>query len=199
MNTITCLIFMKIKLTSELKGKVKHFDTSHCEIHIVDYSEKTKFERGVEVCDSKPEDIDSLKLINDAKHQITTTVFEDNCFLDESKKAIPHCEGIVYPSNVSFESWILFVEIKDCKPKNISRYFEKAKSQIIETVKIFRTSHFIHPDRKVHAVISFPQKNKADFYHHLIKQGERQNFLHQHKIIIKATNCMTIKSKKVII
>ena len=36
-----------------------------------------------------------------------------------------------------------FVEIKDCKSKNISEYKDKVKTQIISTVQIFRDKGII--------------------------------------------------------
>ena len=52
--------------------------------------------------------------------------------------------------------WIMFVEIKDCKPKNIAVYKEKCKSQLVSTIQDFRKHNLISDTNKVHAVISFP-------------------------------------------
>jgi hypothetical protein len=87
------------------------------------------------------------------------------------------------------------VEIKDCKPKNISGYFVYAKEQIIRTVELFRDRKLLETNKKVHAVISFP-KNKTDFYHKIIAHNEQMLFFRQHKIIIKCANTVAVKSDR---
>ena len=114
------------------------------------------------------------------------------CFRDEHGKEPENCEGVFYLTNSTNETWVLFLEIKDCKVMNISRYFEDAKKQIINVVKIFRNKNIINQDKKVYANISFPQRNKTDYYHQLIKNPK--DFRDKHKIILRGTNKLVIKN-----
>jgi hypothetical protein len=187
---------MRSKLNSALPaGKIKHVEYSDSEIYVIDYTARTQSERTVEVHNTKPDDIDALTLKNEARLNITASIFGEQCFVDAQNREIKHCEGVLYPANSNAGTWVLFVEIKDCKPKNISGYFKSAKEQIIQTVALFRSRNLLETDKKVHAVISFPQ-NKTNFYHHLITQGMRQQFLHQHKIIIKGANMVAVKNDR---
>jgi hypothetical protein len=190
---------MRSKLNATLpSGKIKHVEYPDGEIYVADYTERTKSVRGVEVCNAKPDDMDVLTLKNETLLNITASIFGKQCFMDEKNKEIKHCECILYPTNATTNTWVLFVEIKDCKPKNISGYFISAKKQIIQTVKLFRDRNLLEADKKVHAVISFPRK-KTDFYRNIITQGIRQQFLHQHKIIIRGSNIVTVKNNKSIV
>jgi hypothetical protein len=190
---------MKSKLNAALSsGKIKHVEYSDSETYVADYTERTKSARGVEVCDAKPDDMDVLTLKNEALLPITTSIFGKQCFMDEQNKEIKHCECILYPTSSNLDTWVLFVELKDCKPKNIAGYFTTAKTQIIQTVKLFRNRSLLEKDKKVHAIISFPRK-KVDFHRNIITQGERQQFLHQYKIIIRGTNTVTVKNNKNIV
>jgi hypothetical protein len=190
---------MKNKLNSVLSAdKVRHEEYSDNEIYVADYTERTKSAKEVEVCNTKPDDIDVLTLKNEALISITASIFGKQCFMNEQNKEIKHCECIMYPTKSSFNTWVLFVEIKDCKPKNVSKWFVSAKEQIKQTVQLFRERNLIETNRKVHAVISFP-RNKMDFYSNLIQNEERQQFLHQYGIIIRGANKVVIKSDRNIV
>jgi hypothetical protein len=190
---------MKSKLNAALpSGKIKHFEYSDSEIYVVDYTEKTKSAKEVEVCNTKLDSVDMLTLKNETLLNITASIFGQQCFINEQNQEIKHCECILYPTNSNFDTWVLFVEIKDCKPKNISRYFISAKEQIIQTVKLFRDRNLLETNKRVHAVISFPRR-KTDFHRNIITQGERQHFLHQYRIIIRGANTIAIKNSKSIV
>ncbi len=76
----------------------------------------------------------------------------------------------------------------------MSTFFDEAKEQILRTVEIFRTRGFISTDKKVHAIVSFPRNEKRNFHNQLVKQGERQEYFHKHKIILKGDNHIKINS-----
>lgn len=48
------------------------------------------------------------------------------------------------------------------------------------------------------ANISFPRRNKTDFFSQLVKGGEPKQIRDKHKIIIRATNHIKIKDNKII-
>jgi hypothetical protein len=190
---------MRNKLDSALPpGKITHVECSGSEMYVIDYTTKTQSERKVEACTVKPDNMDVFTLKNEAALNITTSIFGEQCFMDRQNKEIKHCECVLYPTNSRPDTWTLFVEIKDCKPKNISGYFASAKAQIIRTVELFRNCRLLESDKSVHAIISFP-KRKMDFHRNIISQKERQDFLHQYKIIIRGANMVTVKSDRSIV
>lgn len=177
--------------------KISFVDTSWPEIYVADYTDKTGSTRTIEYHETKPADINSLKLINDGALHITAATLNEQSMTDpETGKELMHCECVLFPKQNDEGTWVLFVEIKDCKQKNMSEYFKKAKEQIIATVADFRDKEVISSGKKAHAVISFPNKTKTNYYSQFITQGDRTSFLHQYKIIIMATNTITIKNNR---
>jgi hypothetical protein len=166
------------------------------QIHVMDYTERTKGVKGLEIFDKKPNDIDAL-VIENPNLDITATFFEPQCFLDESGEP-DNCEGVFYLSNSNDDTWLLFIEIKDCKSKNISKYFAKSKNQIISVVQIFRNKNIITPNKKVYANISFLRTNKKEYFNQLIQSGEKKEFLDKYKIFIRGTNRLRIKNEQTI-
>ena len=78
----------------------------------------------------------------------------------ECGKDISHCECCFFP--VQDTSGLGFIEIKDCKAKNVSTYKDKVKEQILSTVNLFRSLGLIDK-QKVYGIISFPRKKKMLF------------------------------------
>lgn len=89
-------------------------------------------------------------------------IFDDNQFKDNEGNDLPHCECILFPNKEQKNIGVAFVEIKDCKSKNISVYKDKVKAQIISTTQIFRDKGIIDGQR-IYGIISFPRRNKASF------------------------------------
>nr|WP_321520737.1 hypothetical protein [uncultured Macellibacteroides sp.] len=177
--------------------KISFVETSWPEIHVADYSDKTGSTRTIEYHETKPADINSLTLINDGALHITAATLNEQSMTDpETDKEMSHCECVLFPHQNDEGTWVLFVEIKDCKVRNMSEYFKKAKEQIVATVADFRNREVIPKGKNAHAVISFPNKTKTNYYNQIIHQGDRTAFLHQHKIIIMATNTITIKNNR---
>lgn len=172
---------------------LEHKIITSSQIHIIDLTERTKSKKGLECFDTKPDEIDTL-LIENPGLDITSTFFKSQCFLDERGKEPDNCEGVLYLSNSTERNWILFIEIKDCKSKNISKYFPKAKEQLISVVQIFRDKSIINHNKKVYANISFPRRNKKDFFSQLIQGGEKKEFIDRYKIFIRGTNHLKIKN-----
>jgi hypothetical protein len=189
---------MKNKIVVALgNDKLEHKENiAYPQIHVIDLTRRTHGTQSVEIYDKKPNDIDTLLIENPSLLDISATFFKPQCFQDKHGKELNNCEGIFYLTNSTDETWVLFLEIKDCKVNNISRYFEDAKKQIITVVKVFRDKNIIAQDKKVYANISFPRRTKTDFYNQLIKNPKE--FLDRHKIILRGTNRLTIRNCKTI-
>ena len=185
---------MKNKIIAALgNDKLEHKENiTYPQIHVIDLTQRTNSVQSVEIYPAKPPDIDTLLIENPNSLDISATFFKPQCFKDEHGKEPENCEGVFYLTNSTDKTWVLFFEIKDSKAKNISDYFEKAKKQIIKVVEIFRDKQIISHDKKVFANISFPRRNKTDFYNQLIK--DPKYFIDEYKIILYGTNKLTIKS-----
>jgi hypothetical protein len=190
---------MKDKMTNAFGAdKLKNWENiDFPQIHIIDFTERTNGAQNLEIFDKKPNDIDTLRIEN-PNLNVSAVFFKPQCFLNERDKEPDNCEGVFYLSNSKAENWILFIEIKDCKSKNISKYFSKTKEQIISVVQIFRDKSIINQHKKVYANISFPRRNKKDYFSQLIQAGEKKDFLDKHKIYIRGTNHLKIKNENII-
>jgi hypothetical protein len=176
------------------EDKITHQGYWSDELHIVDYTERTKSKRAVEVHCIKPTDIDSLKIANSTKLHITTSIFKPQWFIGDDGKEPKQCECVLYPTTYTKNTWILFLEIKDCKPKNVSKFYQEIKDKVLVHVNLFRDQGIIEPNKVVYAVASFPRRNKTSFHDLFITPPEVKNFRDKHKIIIKGTNEITIKN-----
>ena len=176
---------------------VNKTDINFPQIHVMDLTERTQSAKGLEIYNTKPDDMDTL-LIENPGLDISATFFKPQCFVNESGKELDNCEGVFYLSNSNEQTWVLFIEIKDCKSKNISQYFKKTKAQVINVVQIFRDKNILSPNKKVYANISFPRRNKKEYYNQLIQVGEKKEFIERYKIIIRGTNKLKIKNEQII-
>ena len=136
-------------------------------IFVADFSERTGNAKKVEVHPSIPRDpndstkeMDCLCFHNKKQLSLEFNVFNDHQFKDGLNKDIEHCECCFFRENKDDSTFVGFVEIKDCKPKNISEYRSKVKTQIINVVRIFREKQIV--DKQViYGIISFPRKKTA--------------------------------------
>ena len=137
------------------------------EIYIADMTRRSQNVRGIEMtpCQQQSPDgkgmMDSLKFENPNILSVDFAIFDDHDFknpktgLDDE-----HCEGCLYPTFEDPASWVAFIEIKDCKPCNITDYKKKTKRQIFNVVKAFRNRKILQGE-KVYGIISFPRKHVA--------------------------------------
>ena len=143
-------------------------NTSAKTIYVADYTERTGSIRKVEIHTSLPDipngdgEMDCLKLNNKHPVSLDFCLFDDHQFKDEEGKDISHCECCFFPASDDEHSFIAFVEIKDCKAKNVSVYKDKTKEQILSTVQLFKELEIIG-EQKVYGIISFPRRKKMFF------------------------------------
>ena len=140
--------------------------TSAETIYVADFTERTNSTRKVEIHVEIPcvpnssESMDCLKLNNRDKVGLEFCLFDDYQFKDEEGKDISHCECCFFPTENALG--LGFVEIKDCKAKNVATYKDKMKEQILSTVRLFRSSGIVDK-QKVYGILSFPRKKKMLF------------------------------------
>lgn len=175
------------------------------ELHIVDFTERTMSARKVEIHTKIPfipettTEMDGLTLNNATSLSVDHVIFDDCQFKDDKGLQIEHCECCLFPSSGNEGCWIMFVEIKDCKPKNIAVYKGKCKSQLVSTIQDFRKHNLISDTNKVHAVISFPRRNKTAFNEMIVGDLiEQTRLFKEHKIYFVATNKMAIRDYQIL-
>lgn len=174
-------------------------------IYVADFSERTNKERGVEIHDDVPSDpnnglkkMDCLQLYNKQRMVVDFNIFDDHQFKNEVNKDIEHCECCLFPTDNNDKSWLAFIEIKDCKPKNISVFKEKTKNQIISTVNLFRQNDII-AGHKIYGIISMPRRNKVSFNDYILGDIVAQTALKKkYNILFCATNKIMIDNEYLI-
>ena len=156
---------MKNKIQTAYSQSV--FQSTSAEtIYVADFTERTNSARKVEIHTAEPcvpdsgESMDCLKVNNRDKVGLEFCLFDDHQFKDEEGKDISHCECCFFPTENA--SGLGFVEIKDCKAKNVATYKDKMKEQILSTVHLFRSSGIVD-EQKVYGILSFPRKKKMLF------------------------------------
>ena len=190
---------MKNRMLNEFgEDKLLHFTTSETVFYVVDYTEKTNSKRSVELLETNPTDIDPLTVHNPNPLYITTTIFKPQCFMD-GKKELKQCECVMYLTANTPTSLVVFIEIKDCKPQNVSVYHKEIKEKFTVNINLFREKGIIPQDKVVYAIASFPRKEKTNFHNNFIKAPEMKQFREKHKIMIRGTNKITVKNNERII
>ena len=171
-------------------------------LYIADFTERTDSERKVEFHETVPQvpdgtaDMDCLVLENSSQLSLVCNIFDDNQFKDSDGNDLSHCECLLFPESEKEDISVAFVEIKDCKSKNISVYKEKVKAQIISTAQIFRDKGIIEGQR-VYGIISFPRRNKVSFNQTIFDDATEYKKLHQkYKVRFFPTNSVLISDEK---
>lgn len=174
-------------------------------LYIADFTERTNSSRKVEFHEIIPQvpdsttDMDCLVFENSAQLSVVCNIFDDHQFKDEKGKDLSHCECVLFPESERENIGMAFVEIKDCKSKNISVYKDKVKTQIISTVQIFRDKGIIE-NQRVYGIISFPRKNKVSFNQTIFDDVTEYKRLHQkYKIRFFPTNGVSIVNEKTLV
>ncbi len=173
-------------------------------LYVADFTERTNSERGVEIWEAQPtaphsdKEMDCFVMHNPQRLEILYNVFDDHQFKTADGRDVQHCECCLFPKTEVGESWVTFLEIKDCKRSNIARYKDKAKEQIVSSVGIFRDRGIISSAQKVFGVVSFPRKGKLTFNQTIFEDySEYKRLYKKHKIHFYATNEVMVDNESV--
>lgn len=173
-------------------------------IYIADFSDRTQSTRGIEVHTTQPacpldsnKGMDCVIVENPTPIDIDVNIFDNNQFKDEQDNDLRHCECCIFPTVNHDKSWVVMLEIKDCKPKNISDYKDDVIEQIVSTTNIFRQKNIITTHR-VFGVVSIP-RSKVSFNNTIFGMPpEYKSLKKQHKILFAASNMIEIKDNTTI-
>lgn len=176
--------------------------SSNPALYIADFTERTRGLRKVELHEAVPQTPEGDKamdcLIIDNPHFIAVdcNIFGDNQFKDDRGKDIQHCECCLFPSMNHDTSWVAFIEIKDCEPKNIANYKDKAKEQIISTVQLFKSAGIVEK-QNIYGIVSFPRRKKTAFNAAIFTDyAEYKGLYKKHHIRFYPSNAVQIKDDK---
>lgn len=174
------------------------------EVYVADFSERTNSARGVEFHPSRPscpktegQLMDCLLIRNPQGITLSFIPFEHHLFKDEQGNDMEQCECCFFPSltNSTDSDFISFVEIKDCKSKNLSVHKDKAKSQLTTSVREFRRQDIITDKQRIYGIISFPRMKKLSFNQTLLEDyTEYKRLYKQERIHLLITNEVTVVS-----
>lgn len=202
MNTFHCWTTMKTKIQAVYPQSVFQ-TTSAKSVYIVDLGRITENERNVEVYENLPiasdgKELNCFKLNNSIGIKIDLNVFDDHQFKDENNDDVKHCECCFYPSINCEDSFIAFLEIKDCRARIIKQYKKEAKEQIKSTVQLFKNAGIIN-SQKIYGIISFPRRNKTAFNEYIYRDNhELTRWVKDYGIHLIASNEIYIKDNRTI-
>jgi len=135
------------------------------EIYVADMTNRSKNVRGIEITDHQQPSpdgkgmMDCLAFHNPNILSVDCCIFNDHDFKNpRTGKDDKHCEGCMYPTLHDPASWMVFVEIKDCKVRNMTEYKRETKRQIFNAVRTFRRRGIILNER-IYGIISFPRRH----------------------------------------
>jgi len=171
------------------------------EIYIMDYTDQTGGDRGVECRDDKaPDDIDAFIINNHSLLDISFCAFIDKKFkLKESaEKELSHCEGILFPTVNDNTTWIAFIELKYPKKReNLGSNLKEARQQLLSTLKVFREQEIIEAERLVYLIFSAPKYTfKTPFENWCMEPGDLRVIRKTKYAIMLGVNSINIISNE---
>ena len=190
---------MKTKIVKALPN---HILTTHSDksLYIADYKKHNVGEVTIQGCE--PKDIKSVHLSNSNQITVCFDGFKNNALPLENGDNNIQCECVLFPDRCNDEDWVLFIETKYAYNLKIAfaevnDYPNGMINQIIETVEYFRNKKILNKNKKVHAIVSFPNLI-ADFNSTLFRKSDLsiESIMLKHKIVIRGINTAMIISEK---
>lgn len=189
---------MKVRLAKILPLHELSVNSS-LDLYVADYK---NFNNGeVVLVEDEPTDIKYVYLSNPREIEICFDGFKQNALPIEIGRYNSQCECVLFPNRCKETDWVLFIETKYANNitnafKEIHNYPNGMVNQIIDTVKYFRENKILGAQKKVHAIVSFP--NLIEEFNSTIFRGDLsvEDILFEHKILIRGTNSALIKSEK---
>jgi len=162
-------------------------------LYIMDYSKQTNKQRGVEWTDVEPTDITAFMIDNQSCLDITFAIFQENTKVSTATEDISHCEGVLYPTTNSDNTWLVFLELKYiAKTKQLRQTLQHAREQLFSTVDTFRSLNIIDKEKMVYCIFSVPCHSMP--FTNWGTPTELQNIRSEKKVIMRPSNNMIIES-----
>ena len=193
----TTVMIQKINTLIKLQKNAKIGSDN---IFVIDYTEINGGE--VEILDTNPGH-DCVHLSNENNIEVYYVAFQNNALkVNKPEGQVEQCECVLFPTSLSNENWVLFIETKYSSSFKSAMYDKfdypnKMINQIISTVNYFRENNILPADKQVQAIISFPSLiepfSEAIFTRSKLTQTEISI---NYKITLKPANAGVIISKK---
>lgn len=188
---------MKDKIEAILPAHV-FTTTSSPHLFVVDYKDING--GGVILHETEPE-VKYVYLENVMPIGIHFDAFPENALPLEVGFCSSQCECVMFPDSCNESDWILFIETKYANDREAAfrenyDYPNCMINQILETVKYFREKEIIPVNKRVNAIVSFPnlvEEFSSTFFTGKMSMDE---LLFEHRILIRATNSGKIVSQK---
>lgn len=191
---------MKTKIQKEYPDSVLG-QSSSTTLYVADFTERSGRTRDVEIHEALPStpdgsgDMDCLIVANPDTVVINYNIFGNHQFKSPDGKDMEHGECCLFPENTDGRFWMAFVEIKDCKAKNISNYKKKVKQQIISSANQFKAADIITDSQTLYGIMSFPRRNKVAFNQVIFDDyTEYKRLYKKYKIHFFPTNEVVVES-----
>lgn len=192
---------MKNKLLKQFPTS-KFVDTSAPVIYMADFSKRTNSIRAVELWENSApltpdgsQDMDCLSILNSCGYLLTFNIFNDNQFIDSLGNTLKHPEACGFiQDNLN---WICFIEIKDCKPKNITTYNAEIKEKMKVCKQYLLDADILQTSHKIYAIASYPRK-KTSFDDSIFNDTfEVKRLRDETGIIFMASNLISVTDKTI--
>ncbi len=159
--------------------------------YVVDYSEQTHKEQGVEILYSKPKDIYAFHLSNPNHYTYWAVNFEKHSTFFQGES---NCECMFATIRTDHRRRVaLFVELKYCKEKNIPRNASEALSQLINTQKLIKERGCIDNKYNVFLNIAIPEhSHKEPFTAFILTPNDIKKVQDELNVIILGYNQVVI-------
>lgn len=151
---------------------------------------------------TKPKGINAVHIKNERKISVCFDGFDENALpTDEPGIYNSQCECVLFPEDYNGDYWVLFIEMKYAN--NLKAAFNEEYdypnsmvTQVIKTVQYFRDRQILDENKRVSAIVSFP--NLIEPFNSTIFRGDLsiEDILLKHKIRIRGTNKAAILSEK---
>ncbi len=172
---------------------------SSSNLYIIDYKDISGGD--VLMVGAKPTDIKYVYLSNPRNIETCFDGFKDNALPISVGTYNSQCECVTFPNRCDPSDWILFVETKYANNRQnafneVYDYPNGMVNQIIDTVKYFRDKGIIPINKRVSAIVSFP--NLIEEFNSTLFTGDLsiEDILSGHNILIRGTNSALIRSEK---
>lgn len=178
--------------------KQNFFTFNSDKIFVMDYSNQTKRTKGLECSDIFPADILPFIIQNDRKLDISFCLFKENTIkLADENKERSHCEGVFFPDKNAEKTWLVFLELKYPKRKNLGENLRKAREQLIFTLDLFRKQGIIETKKLVYLIFSAPNfTNKTPFENWSMKPDELKKIKKTKYAIMRGINSIEVISNE---
>lgn len=182
----------------------------NADIFVGDYTEYAKLHPeyvnvGVIFNDKPFHNLRALHIINRNKITVGVVNFEkcQSLFKNENGELVKQCEGLCFAVNAKKHGWVLLIEMKYCKGKNIGKNVDAAISQLEKSLEYLRnTKKIIESKDRVYWVVAIPEHDELEPFssfvfsqNDLLDLQERLNvvmFFRQNKLEVRTNSHLGI-------